>query len=83
MKKFILLFLLFSVQLFCQLEYVQVDHRVYDFLERMNYNHLIENYNSFERPKSRKEIAGYLVEVNGNKAALSAVDKELLQRFLQ
>ena len=46
-----------SCRLFAQAEYVDVANRVYEFLERMNNLQLIENYNSFETPKTRNEIA--------------------------
>jgi len=83
MKKIlVILFFVFTVQIFSQLEYVPIEHKVYDFIERMNYKHIVANYNSFEKPKSRKEIAAYLVEISKNKELISAIDIEILNRFL-
>jgi hypothetical protein len=83
MKKKIFLFIfLSSLTLYAQLEYVPVEHKVYSFLERMENNYVIENYNSFEKPKSRKEIASFLTDISKKTNQLTAVDKEILKRYL-
>lgn len=82
MKKLFFLFLvIFSLQVFAQLDYVPIEHRVYDYLERMEYKGLIENYNSFEKPKTRKEVAGFLADLSKKEIQLSHIDKEILNRF--
>lgn len=67
-----------SIQLFAQAEYVSVDNRVYDFLDRMNNLQLISDYNSFEVPKTRMEIAEQLRKVLLKTSQLDEVDLALL-----
>lgn len=78
MKKIIFV-LLISFNLFPQAEYVNVGNRVYDFLERMNNLQLIEKYNSFEIPKTRKEIADYLHQVVSSSNRLDESDRQMLE----
>lgn len=78
MKKIIFVLLL-SFNLFPQAEYVNVGNRVYDFLERMNNLQLIEKYNSFEIPKTRKEIADYLHQVVSSSNRLDESDRQMLE----
>jgi hypothetical protein len=42
---------------------VDIYNPVYRFLERMDNHNIIRQYNSFEIPKSRKEIAFFLQQV--------------------
>jgi len=80
MKKTVLVFLI-SFNLFSQAEYVNVDNRIYDFLERMNNLRLIENYNSFEIPKTRNEIAQYLERLINSSGQLDESDIKMLEDF--
>jgi hypothetical protein len=64
---------------YAQIGYVEYDHKVYDFLERMSSFHLIENYNSFELPKTRREITGHLIELHSLKRSLNSVDEKILE----
>lgn len=64
--------------LIAQTEYVPVDKRVYEFLERMETIQIIPDYNSFEVPKTRKEIAEYLTTVISNQQKLDETDKKYL-----
>ena len=41
-----------------------------NFLERMETQQIIDHYNSFEIPKTRKVIAGYLQQVIQNNISL-------------
>lgn len=68
----------FSVS-FAQSEYVAVDNRVYEFLERMETLKIIKEYNSFEIPKTRREIAGYLENVMQSGNLLDENDKKILE----
>jgi hypothetical protein len=79
LKKFIPVFLLFTVTILSQTEYVTSVNPVYDFLERMETLQIIENYNSFEIPKTRGEIAGYLKQIINRENKLDDVDKKILQ----
>ncbi|MFH1197660.1 MAG: hypothetical protein V1720_18315 [bacterium] len=82
MKKILFLLLIWSGSVFSQAGYICFDHPVYDFLERMNVLHIIQDYDSAELPKSRKEIAGFLGTIKDNKNLLNQVDKDLLADFL-
>ena len=79
MKKFIPIFLLLTVSIFSQTEYVSSTNPVYDFVERMETLQIINDYNSFELPKTRGEIAGYLKQIIKNENKLDDVDKKILQ----
>ncbi len=70
-----------SCRLFAQAEYVDVANRVYEFLERMNNLQLIENYNSFETPKTRNEIAKYLLHLINTSNKLDEIDSQMLEDF--
>ncbi len=79
MKKIIAIFIFLSISIFSQTEYVTSSNTVYDFLERMETLQIIDNYNSFEIPKTRKEIAGYLKQIIQNENKLDEVDKKIFQ----
>lgn len=70
------------VLLEAQTGYVEVDHNIYPFLERMERLNLIQNYDVFEIPKTRREISSYLIELSGNKEKLIDSDKRRLIDFL-
>ena len=80
MKK-IFFVLLLSFNLFPQAEYVNVGNRIYDFLERMDNLKLIEHYNSFEIPKTRKEISAFLQQIISNAPQLDEIDRQMLEDF--
>jgi hypothetical protein len=61
---------------------VDSDRSVYNFLSRHDALHTIENYNSFEIPKTRREIAEYLNQINEKSESLSPIDKQILADFL-
>jgi len=62
-----------------QTEYVPSDNSVYQFLERMETMQIIPEYNSFEIPKTRKEISSYLEKVIESESRLDDVDKKLIE----
>lgn len=85
MNKFFLLslLLLLSLQkLFAQKEYVASENPVYNFLERMYEQKIITDYNSFEVPKTRSQVAGYLKTIESNKSALNKTDRMILNDLL-
>ncbi|MBZ0178232.1 MAG: hypothetical protein K8F36_02990 [Melioribacteraceae bacterium] len=82
MKKYLILLLMLPVLLEAQTGYVEVDHNIYPFLERMERLNLIQNYDVFEIPKTRREISSYLIELSGNKEKLIDSDKRRLIDFL-
>ena len=73
------IFLLFTISIIAQTEYVSSSNSVYDFLERMETLQIITDYNSFELPKTRGEIAGYLKHIIKNESKLDYVDKKILK----
>ena len=82
MKKLIFVFSLlsiFTIKIFAQMEYVNYNNSVYNFLDRMETLHIIKNYNSFQIPKTRHEIASYLKVIMNHKSELDDVDKNILK----
>lgn len=79
-----ILFCFFSLQSasFAQVGYVEVEDEVYSFLDRMNTIGIISNYNSFELPKSRKEIKKFLSVIIENKNKLDEIDYYKLNDFI-
>ncbi|MHB8580280.1 MAG: capsule assembly Wzi family protein [Ignavibacteriaceae bacterium] len=78
MKKILFSIVLYNVIVFSQNDYVKIDNNVYQFLERMEALHIINDYNSFEVPKPRKEIAHYIKEVIQNESSLDKIDQQIL-----
>ncbi|MCL5029131.1 MAG: capsule assembly Wzi family protein [Bacteroidetes bacterium] len=77
-RKIFFVIILLSTALFAQNDYVKIDNNVYQFLERMEALHIISDYNSFEIPKPREEIAHYLKEVISNESRLDKIDHQIL-----
>ncbi len=71
------LVLMLPAGLLAQAEFVEYNNPVYDFLERMDASHVIDKFNSFERPTTRKQVALYLQEVELNRGSLSDADKKI------
>lgn len=65
-----------------QTGYVEIEHNVYPFLERMERLNLIRNYDVYEIPKTRREISSYLIELGEKKDKLIESDKNRLIDFL-
>jgi len=78
LKKIIFFFLLATTALLAQDDYVSIDNSVYNFLQRMEALHIIHNYNSFEIPKPRKDIASYLKQAIASEDKLDTMDKKIL-----
>jgi hypothetical protein len=74
---FVIIIITFSV-IWAQAEYVPSENRVYPFLERMETLRIIPDYNSFEIPKTRREIAEYIGKVLQSVNKLDEADKEFL-----
>ena len=74
----IISFVFLTTLAFSQSEYVASDNRVYGFLERMETLQIIPDYNSFEIPKTRGEIAGYIKRVIAAESVLDRSDLEFL-----
>lgn len=79
--KIVLIVMFTFLKLFSQAEFANADNRIYDFLERMSDLRLIENYNSFEIPKTRIEISYYLKQIMKLTDRLDDVDLLMLEDF--
>jgi hypothetical protein len=77
-KIIILLLLILNSGIYAQSEQVDIYNPVYRFLERMESHRILEYYNSFEIPKSRKEIASFLKQVDSNIDKLNSTDRSIL-----
>jgi hypothetical protein len=55
-----LLIVIFIQQSTAQVENVPANHRVYDFLHRMEVRQILPSYHGTIIPFSRKKVAGYL-----------------------
>ena len=76
---FVPLLMIFNFpSLYSQVEYVDAENPVYTFLERMESQQLISDYNSFELPKTRKQISGYLMQAVSNTKFLDKIDVRIL-----
>ncbi len=83
MRKCTLFFLIiFNSIISSQSGFVDINHKVYKFLERINTIGLIEDYNSFEIPKSINEIEKHLSCVLKNKKELNNTDLEILEDLM-
>jgi len=80
MKKLFIILLIFVVSVFVrgQIEFVDVGNPVYQFLDRMYANKIIDDYNSFEKPLTRKKIGELLTQIAARKSELNSSDREAL-----
>ncbi len=83
MKKVIpfLFVLIFAFQIKAQVGYVEASHPIYQFLERMSVRKIISSYNSFELPKSKKEIGKWLREIDKSLYKMNSADKAIFRQF--
>jgi hypothetical protein len=65
-----------------QVELVPASHKIYDFLDRMLINGVLDNYSSSMIPVSRREITKYLEEIKSKSSKLSRTDKKFLDDFM-
>ncbi len=81
-KFYTILFFVFFTNLIAQTGYVPYDHPIHVFLERAGALGIISDYDPFELPKTRSEIASHLVTINHNRQRLNPVDIKILEDFL-
>jgi hypothetical protein len=74
----VVLLILCTMTVYGQTEHVDIYNPVYRFLERMDNHNIIRQYNSFEIPKSRKEIAFYLQQVIEQRGKIGSTDQNIL-----
>lgn len=61
---------------------VNVDHPVYNFLERMQSYHIIDDYDPFELPLTRKEVVSFIKLIQTKHKDLSNIDKDILNDLI-
>jgi hypothetical protein len=81
MKRIIQILLITATFIPAQVGYVDVNHPVYNYLDRMYSLHIIDNYNAFEIPKTRKEITSFLREILSDRSSLNSIDSRTLDDF--
>lgn len=64
-----------------QVELVETDNTIYDFLQRMQIKKKIVGYNSANLPVSRSEVAGYLKQLIEKRNTLSQTDRDQLDYY--
>lgn len=74
--------LLCSVLFAQKVGYVNSEHNIYDFLDRMNRLDFISKYDEFKIPKTISEISKHLIELSKNKSQLNNVDAKILNDYL-
>ncbi|NOY06793.1 MAG: hypothetical protein GXO82_09220, partial [Chlorobi bacterium] len=83
-KRFILLVLFLApAAAWSQLEHVPASNLVYDFLNHMQVRGYLPDYNRAFIPATRREVVGWLHEVNQHAKELSESERELALRFSQ
>lgn len=65
-----------------QVELVPPSDKIYNFLDRMLTQGIIQNYTSSMAPISRREISRLIVEINNKKTKISRTDKKFLNDYL-
>ncbi len=80
-RTFLFIFILLN-SLIAQIGYVEVSNPIYNYLDRMQSLHIIDTYNSFEIPKTRKEITKHLKELMVVRDRLNSIDVKTLNDFL-
>ncbi|MCB0723882.1 MAG: hypothetical protein KDC73_04220 [Ignavibacteriae bacterium] len=66
---------------FAQVDIVELDNPVYDFLQRMQIKKKIVGYNSANLPLSGYEVGNFLKQLNEKRKTLSQTDKDLLDYY--
>lgn len=81
MKK--LLLILFIISGYAQItNYIESNHRVYEFLSRLYIQGVINNYDEFEIPKSKNDVFGYFRQAEKNIEIMNTLDRETLAEFI-
>ena len=62
--------------------YLPVNHRAYDFLERMEHQFMVSGSKLATKPMTRSEVARLLIDVTDNESLLTEVDREELHCLL-
>jgi len=82
LKKLVFIFVFITSALYSQIGYVNVEHPVYDFLERMQSYQIIDNYDPFELPLSRKDVVNFIKTIDDKRNDLSRIDSDILNDLI-
>ncbi len=82
-KFFIFILLLFAYSLKAQGLYVNSNHPVYVYLERMEAAGFIENYQNETKPILRSKIVDYLTKIFNRRFELNPTDRKYLNYFIE
>jgi hypothetical protein len=66
---------------YAQIEPVQSDHPVYDFLSRMEVKHILPQYHGTVTPIPRQKISGYLSTVHQERERLTRTERQMLDSY--
>jgi hypothetical protein len=68
--------------IYSQVETVPLSNPVYEFLDRMLIDKVIENYSSSMLPLSRREVGKFLDVINSKRTKITSTDKKLLNDYM-
>lgn len=68
--------------LYSQVEMVPLSNPVYEYLDRMFIDKVIDNYSSSMLPLSRREVGKHLSVINSKRNKITPTDKKLLDDYL-
>lgn len=83
MKKILILLIVLAGISFGQAGYVEYDHNIYNFLQRMQITGIITNYDEFEIPKATPQVIEFLREIELKRDIISDIDRQRLNDFLR
>ncbi|HRI47010.1 MAG TPA: hypothetical protein PK559_07905, partial [Ignavibacteriaceae bacterium] len=81
MKKLFLILILSQLFLFGQAEYLNINHPIYIFFERLYSIGVIERYDLFHKPITRSQAVKLLIQIGESKTQLDEIDLELLSKY--
>ncbi len=76
------LIVIISFYNFPQIDNIPADNEVYKFLNRKYVEGLLTDYDDIILPLSRNQVLKFLHQIKSKEEKLSAIDKELLHRFI-
>lgn len=81
MKKLLLILIFSQLFLFGQAEYLNINHPIYIFFERLYSVGIIKKYDLFHKPITRSQAVKLLIQIEESKTQLDEIDLELLSKY--
>ncbi len=75
--------LIISIEIFAQVENVQLNHPVYKFLKEMNVKGLVDYIKEDDPVMSRSEVLKLLNQINSQRELLSLTESKLVRRYIE